>query len=525
MKARAIPRSALWLVVILAVALAVLVYLRRRPEPADFTLGGPLFHTPADQIDGLLLTRDGAQYRLDRQPSGRWALSGAVRDYLDQEAVGRLLRRLTQATGGRLLAGSEPEDRRYDFNGPGAMRLTLFATDGSTEKLVVGARNPVTGGWYGSGAGRPACFPVSDGLHEVLKAIPLSQRLDKLLPLTDPAAVDTVMIQRGEITDLLARRHGRWFLRQPAEGDPALGAPYLAYRRLYQDREREEDGVRWTLANDVLVGQLVYECSGLSAQRILPPGDAARLLVGLGEGDIWRRVRLLGQGINPDPGEGSADLLEISFLPAGNAQSQPVRRLNTVLLAEVEAANTLAEPLSHLVDMRALGFRPGLADSLHVFREGRLLLRAHRDVAASALPGRIQRREVDYWLLDQPSILDTGKDPLKHHVQATHFLVDLDRTPILKALPAARNGQALKEKEQVTLVFFFPEGPQGPGLASGRVELRVGFLDREHLPAGSGDLALPPDGLEPAGMWRVDTGQLLQIPAHPITTARAWALD
>ena len=358
MKARAIPRSALWLVVILAVALAVLVYLRRRPEPADFTLGGPLFHTPADQIDGLLLTRDGAQYRLDRQPSGRWALSGAVRDYLDQEAVGRLLRRLTQATGGRLLAGSEPEDRRYDFNGPGAMRLTLFATDGSTEKLVVGARNPVTGGWYGSGAGRPACFPVSDGLHEVLKAIPLSQRLDKLLPLTDPAAVDTVMIQRGEITDLLARRHGRWFLRQPTEGDPALGAPYLAYRRLYQDREREEDGVGWTLANDVLVGQLVYECSGLSAQRILPPGDAARLLVGLGEGDIWRRVRLLGQGINPDPGEGSADLLEISFLPAGNAQSQPVRRLNTVLLAEVEAANTLAEPLSHLVDMRAPGLPP-----------------------------------------------------------------------------------------------------------------------------------------------------------------------
>ena len=520
-----VPRSVFWLIALLVVAGGVLAFLRSRPETPDYTLGGALFTTPLAEVDGLLLTRGGAQYRLDKRPTGQWTLDGAVEDYLDQSRVRRLLEQLLAATGGRLLAGSQPEDRRYDFNGPGAMRLTLFAADGSSEKLAVGTRNPVTGGWYASGVGRPACFPISEGLHEVLKGIPGQQRLDQLLPLADASVLTRVEVQRGSTTDVLVKRQGRWLLEWPATGKAALGGPYLAYAAHYGDREMTADNSRWVLADAERVELLIYECSGVSSQSILAPGDAARLLADLDGGSTWRRVRLLGPGINPDPGEGGdPDLLEIDFLPPGDARSQPVRRRNTVLLAELEAANTLGRPLSHLVDMHALAFEPGLADSLHLWREGSLMLRAHRDEQASALPRRIQRRPVDYWLLDQPTPEQTGQEPLTHHSRATNFLVDLARTPILKTLPPTASPEVLQDAERLKLVFYFSDGPDQPGVGRGRVELHVGFLDAARLPAGAADLAIPPDGMEPVGLWRPDTGQLLQITGHPITTARAWKL-
>jgi hypothetical protein len=523
----ALPRSVIYLVVILLAALAVLVWLRTRPQAPDFTLGGPLFTMPADEIQGLLLTRGGAQYRLDRLPSGQWTLSGAMEDYLDTRSMESLLASLTAATGGRLIAGSEPEDRRYDFNGLEANRLTVFGAQGRTEKVVLGARNPVTGGWYASGAGRSACFPVSQGFREVLLGIPDKQRLQKLLPLADVHSVARVEIDRGENTDLLVKQRGNWFLQR--QDGALLGASLRAYESFYSDRALDQDGRNWVLADQERVDLLIFECSQVRAQRYLPPGDAARLLASFDNDRPWRRIRLYGEGINPDPGEGSPDELELTLYLAADNKSQPVRRRGTVIDAEVEAANTISQPLSHLVNLRALGFRTGLADSLLIYRDGELLARMIRDEAGSAIPGRIQRRPVDDWLLDLPSPADTGQRPLIHHGQATHFLVDLNRLSILKTLPATRSAEVLRDKERLKLVFHFPEDSAGPavgfpGVARGRVELHLGFLNGANLPPGSPAPASPDDALEPVGLWRPDTGQLLQIPGHPISTARAWAL-
>jgi hypothetical protein len=521
----AVPRSALYLGALLVIALVALLLLRRNPPPPDLTLGGKLFSVSADRIDGLLLTRGGAQYRLDRNENGYWVLSGGVSDFLDQGSVARLLTSLTSATGGRLLPGSDPEDRRYEFNAPGALRLTVFADDGTAEKLAIGAQNPVTEAYYGSGAGRPACFPVAAGLRELLAGLPASLQLKTLLPGLARGSVTAIEVWRGEQLDLLENHDGRWWLRTPEAGALALGPWYRDYTARYSDRSKTHDGVTWVLADDQAARLIIYECSQVLVKEILPPGDAARRRDELGLDQPWRRVRLTGQSINPDPSAGSPDQLELAFGQAVNEKRVPAERRGNVLLTEPEAINTLGEPVAELLNTRALDFLVALADSMSLEREGKQQLRAHRD-KTPALPGeRFKERPVDFWLTDLPAAPTDIMDERARHGRSQNLLTNLDRTPILRLLPPTDESAVLQDRERVRVTLWFPEGPGGPGVAAGRVMIEIGFLDLDRLPAGSPDLAVSEDGLEPVGLWRPGTGQLLQIPGYTITTARAWAQD
>jgi len=107
------PRSVVILTVLVLVAAGAL-YLTWQKEPTvDHTLGGFLFPVDVSDIEGLLVTRQGSQFRLDRHENEVWSLSGAVTDYVDPLAVLKLLDTLSRAVGGPLLPGTEVEDRRY----------------------------------------------------------------------------------------------------------------------------------------------------------------------------------------------------------------------------------------------------------------------------------------------------------------------------------------------------------------------------------------------------------------------------
>jgi hypothetical protein len=499
----------LWTLV-LAIALVVLFLLRRNPEPADYTLGGPLFQIPHESVEGLLVTRDRAQYRLDRQPSGYWSLSGALSDFLDQDAVETLLKGLTNATGGRLLAGSEPEDRRYEFNGPDAIRMRLFGPEGTMENLAIGTSNPVTGLYYGTGAGRSACFPVAPGLRERLAAVPSSLRLTTLLPPPARGQVQELEVWRGGERDLLKRHEGRWWLAQPQQWDP--GSWFRAYRRFYDDRQTSFDGRTWLLANDAAVNLLIYEVTRVKVRAILAPEQAAQL----SEARTlpWRRVILRGGGVNPDPSDGVANELEIAFLESLEADWVPALRRGHLIRTDPEAISTLSQARGYLLDSRAVAFSPSLADSMSLTREGLMILKGHRDPEIAADEKR-KLRASDRWVTDWPPLgyFDLDRQQLDGLTQ--NLLANLETTPTLRVLPPTQNRAVLKDPERVRLEFH--RGGDG-----GTVKMEIGFLDPSQLPADSPELAVTEDGMDPVGLWFPGSGQLLQVPGHFITTARAW---
>jgi hypothetical protein len=521
-----VPRSAIYLGALLIVAVVALLLLRRSPAPPDYTLGGGLFTLTPDQIDGVLLTRDGAQYRLDRTGSGYWTLSGALSDFLDQDGVAGLLQTLTASTGGRLLPGSEPEDRRYDFNGPGSLRLTLFSGDGEPQRLAIGTKNPVTGAYYGSGAGRSACFPVAPGLRDLLTQLPDRLRLRTLLPDFERDAVTGIEVQRDSRTDHLTRRERRWWLRLPAEGAALLGPWYRDYTAIYSDRVAEFAGSAWVLAHEQSVRLLVYESSRVVVKEMAPAADNLRLKGEFGLDEPLALIRLTGDGINPDPTAGPADELELTIGTAVTEDRVPVLRGGNVLLTEPEAVTILGEPVAGLVDDTALGFSPALADSLVLTREGTVLLRAHRDRRPTRPGERFRERPADFWLTDFLAGAPADISERARHGRSQDLLVNLERTRTLRVLPPTRSAAVLKDEERVRLTLWFPPGEPVPGVGRGKLVLEIGYLDEAALPAGSGaPVRFQEDGLPPVGLWRPDTGQLLQIPGYTITTARAWSLD
>lgn len=521
----AVPRSALYLAAVLVVAVAVLFLLRRDPAPPDYTLGGELFTAGPGQVTGLVLTRDGVQYRLDRTDGGHWALTGAISDFLDQNAVQQLLQDLTAATGGRLLAGSVPEDRRYEFNGPGAMRLSLLRRDGETESLAIGARNPVTGAFYGSGAGRNACFPVSPGLRDRLAQVPDRLRLSTLLPAFDLDTVVKVELWRGSAPYVLEKRAGRWWLQLPAAGEAVLGPWYRDYTALYDDRRRTDpEGRTWLLAHDQAVRLIMYDSSRVIVKQLVPAGYAPQLDTDLTGPDPWRRVRLTGPGINPDPTLGPDDTLELAFGAPLSEDRVPILRQGNLLLAEPEAVTTISEPVSHLLDSSALGLSAAVADSLVLTREGEVLLRAHRDTAGARPAERFKERPVDFWLTDFMAQDPADMSDRSRHGRSRNLLTNLDRTGILRVFPPSADPAVLQDRERITLTLHFAEGPDVPGMGRGTLTVHIGYLAAEHLPAGSPEpVRHLEDDLPAVGLWLPETGQLVQIPGHVIVTARNWA--
>ena len=279
-----IPRP-VWILALVLILAGGWLWKIRSDRPAfDFSLGGPLLtHTP-EQIDGLLLTSGGAQYRLDRTGAGVWVLTGAVTDFVEASALEKALKKLASATGGRLLPGTEPEDRRYEFNGPGAIRLTVFTIDGERTSLALGAGNPTTGQFYACGAGRKSCFPVTAEFRQMLAELPATVRNRTLLPSFPLQSVTKVEIRGGRSDTRLERHQGRWWLlvQDQEEGPSLTGLGPLArsYQALYRDRRRERrretDAIRQS--DHPPAGSPHLRAAGNRAAAILPCIDRAQRL-------------------------------------------------------------------------------------------------------------------------------------------------------------------------------------------------------------------------------------------------------
>ncbi len=507
-----IPRSALLLAILVLVSGAVLWGLSRNSSSDNEILGGPLLDLESTTIDGFLLTHAGAQYRFEKSDSGYWTVGGGLSDFLDQRAVARFLQDLRVAEGGRLLPGTEVEDRRYEFNGPQALRMTIFTADGRQQKIAIGTSNPISGTFYASTPQRPGCFPVTEIVRNRVAALPASLQLSNLLPAFNRHLVQKMEIWYSGERHLLERFEDRWWLLQPEGGLAALGPEAQAYQRHYSDRMDLRGGQTWLLASENVPYQLIYECSEIIVNQIPEPKYAQARLQEWELDPPWRRVKMYGAGINPDSTDAASGVLEIALGMALEDQTVPALRRGNVLLTEGEALNRLSGPLSDLLHSRAISYLVAESDSLKASREGVLMLSAKRGEAEIVRPGDSERPTVESWLTQYPKA-SQRKDLSEYAYDrmSRYLIVNLDRLDVLKVLPGNSDRRILKDKERVVFKIY------GPG-ADVRT-LEFGFLDEDYLSVG---LVADPDGTPPVGMWQPDSGQLLQVPGHVVVTLRSY---
>lgn len=506
-----LPRSAPVLAVMLAAAAAALVWIQGRERGTAAAAGGPLFSLAPPQIQGLLITFGGAQYRLDRTPGGVWTLGGGVSDFVDQGAMANLLADLAAARGGPLLPGTEPQDGRYEFSGPQALRLVLLGEGRRREDLALGTANPVTGAFYASGAGRPACFTVPAALRERLAGLPDAVRTRTLLPPLEPQDLTAIRWERGGRERLLRRRDGRWWLLQPADWPQLPAGVARDYQEWYADRRLVDDQGTWHLAQDEAVGLLVYEVSRVVVRDFPSPRAQEQLRVLAGLDDPLWRITLEGAGIDPDPGDASADRLTLAFGPAVEAGLVPVVRRGNVLLADQEAGGGGELAAQSLLHAGALTRRAVFADTVRVWREGRLVLAGARSPGPPQGDGRRQ------WSTTVPAPGAAGPDEHRRRAQAGEFVVDLDRIPILRVLPPTSAPGVLEDRDRVTIELTFTS-QTGPTVET----FAVGYLaapDPDRAPRGGGDGAAAM-AEEAVGLWRPATGQLLQVQTSLPVTVR-----
>ncbi len=511
-----VPRSASILGVVLVVAAVALFFASRRETSDDLILGGHLFDLDNSSIEGFLLTHDGAQFRFDRDTvennHGYWTLRGATSDFLNQGAVAQFLVQLKEARGGRVLPGTEPEDRRYDFNGPESLRLTIFTSDGRRQSLAVGSSNPVTGHYYASGVGRPGCFPVTEVIQHRLASLPASLQLHVLLPRFERDLIQKIDLQYGQETHLLRRMDQRWWIRQPAKGSIALGSAAGAYHQQYDDRRMMDDNQVWLLGNDSAISRLLYETSEMVVNDIPATRWAQPRLQELELDPPWRRVTLHGAGINPDSTEASGDLLEIGFGPALDNDRVPALRRGNVLMTDAESLRSLGAPLGDFLDVGAVSFLVAASDSLRIWRSGELLIRGFRGEASEILDMSRKRPMVESWVTTFPTRdMRPGMTELAYQGLVRYMITNLDRLEILAVLPPVMDRRILSNEERVVMEIYTPQGNQ---------KLEFGYLNADYLPHGSRSPVGTEDSMAPVALWRPQTGQLLQVPGHILVTLR-----
>lgn len=503
MTGRRLLRPVPLLAVVLLAIVGALLLLRDDATP-DLTGGGPLLSFDLRTVERVQLTVGGVPYRFDRHEDSLWTLSGAVSDWVDPLRLSQQLAAVGVADGGRVLPGTEPEDRRYEFNGPAAVHLTLQGPGGAEERLALGAVNPVTGNVYASGAGRVGCFPVLGEIRDRLAQLPDAVRLTSLLPPVPLAALDRVTLEQGRRREVLAASGGRWWLLVPALDAAPLPPLLQDYQRLYDDRRRRDDEGLWVLADERAVSLLAYETGQLQVSRFVQPDRTAGALADWQLDPPWRRITLQGEGIDPDPTGEDPDRLTIGFGPPLDASNVPAVRRGNPLLVPLQALASLEAPLGNLLHGFALTERPLLADEVEVTGATGPLLKARRSDREFRNDERTQWDQ----LLPLP-----GSNEEREHLTARNFLVDVDRLPILAVLPPTEAKRVLKDEGRIVLTVRWTD--------PARTEVwQCGHLDTDNLPGGAERLAPTTDGEPPVGLWRPADGRLLQVPATVLVTAR-----
>jgi len=492
----------LLLVAAVAVILTFL-WVRDRRQEQPIVLPGPLLQVPVERISGLIFTRQGGQYRFDRDDEGVWSLSGATSDFVDDQAVEHLLEELAAAPAGAVLPGTEPEDERYEFNTPEAMRLSIFTVDGELQTLAVGTHNPVTGNFYASGLRRAGCFMIAAEQRQTLAELPRSVELGTLLPAVSDTALTRIQLWRGRTEHDLERREGRWWLKVPPQGVSLLSAKLAAYDRYYADRIRHEADGDWALASDADVRALVFETTRSVVKEIKPVVQTADWRTTWGLDQPWRTVRFHGPGINPDPADRSPDAMELAFGAPLSTLVIPVQRREVVLTADGDAYHTLEQPLGELALQTALTRKAMDASALEIRRGDFVVVSGEKTEDPWDVDGR------ELWRTLEPSPVDpSGKEST---YGAGEFIVEMDRMPMLQALPPVTSPSPLQDRERVVVTLTYP--------GAEKVIFQVGFLTdvaKRNLPDAPAD----PD---PIGMWYPDTGKLLQVNDFLVVTSRSFA--
>ncbi len=500
--------STLLLLVVLAGVILLFFKVRTDNQRKAIILGGPLLRVQADSITGLLLTHRGAQIRLDLVGEDTWTLSGSTEDFVDPNSMKLLLADLVGAQGGSILPGTEPEDRRYDFNGPESLRLTIFTTSHDKLTLALGTVNPVTGDYYASGLGRPGCFMVNAKLQRRLVGLPRAVELKTLLPAVTARDLDTIVLGRGTNEYRLEKRKIGWWLQVPKRGLRALGADVVAYNQLYHDRLQTDSEGTWVLASDAAVRLLVFELSKIIVREIKPAAQTADWSAKWRMSEPWRSVVFMGKGINPDPTGGDSDRLELVLGEPLGSQLIPVARRGVVLLADDQASNTLDQPLGALVSRTALGWSVLSANHLEIHQEGRLVLIGQRQGGTLEGDGRQQ------WKTPFPTTLPKGLSPARFAGITGEFMVELGRMKMLAPLPPVTGESPLQDRGLVEVKLSYSDsGPVAEEL------FQVGYLK-----PGIGSAAEVATGAPRVGLWHPQTGQLVQVNESLLVTVRNFAL-
>lgn len=503
---RRLLMSATILVLVLGAGLFALLRRDDGPGGGERLLGGLLLDMDPATVSQIIVTEHGRQHRLERGAGTHWSLRGAIHDWVEPQLLAIRLTELAGAQGGAVLAGTVPEDRRYEFNGPDGVRLVVVHEDGREVRLAMGATNPVTGFVYASGGGRPGCFPIMRETRDVIAGLAESVRLLKLLPPVDLADLASIDLAWGDRPLHLWQADGRWWLQVSGPEDPRLPDLARDYHGHYDDRWRREEGRLGYQAHLETVGLLVHDITDNPAAMLVGPDDLAQARAAWGLDRIWRRVDLHGEGIDPDPSADRPDHLSIAFAAPLDPERIPFLRRDLPLLAGTTPRQSLDLPLDAFADRRALTMQVMPADTVLLAGQDGLLLRVAHD---RTITGRFDGRH-EWVALPPLSRMGSEEDA---QTTASHFVVEVDRLATLAVLPPTSDRRVLKDDERLKLTLVWNDPPH-------REEYEVGVLDPAYLPPGSPTLADAPANPGPVGLWRPADGRLLQVSSNLVLTGR-----
>jgi hypothetical protein len=336
--------------------------------------GGPLFDAGPRDVASVEIRRPSGATVITRHGDG-WRATGLVEDFVDSDRFEPALRAILDGVGQPVIAGTEPDERRYGFGGDGSLELVFNLTGGGRRRLALGDANPATGVVYASGAGRIGVFGVGGGLYAEASRLPDSARLARLLPPVALADLDSLVLGRrgGDALVFAPLDDGRWWMR--LDGDHARpGGRAARYHDRYADRRRAHDGAAWALADARRLRDLVFRASDTAVAGFLPPGaDAGAESADRGLVPPYRTVAMH---------RGGADPWLVAF---GEVQErQPgvrvlaARRQQALVMTRPEAVAPCEGAVSDFLDLGALSFTVALVDSLRLDTPDRPVLWGRR---------------------------------------------------------------------------------------------------------------------------------------------------